>query len=219
METFEHAGKLYPGSPRVLAGLGTALFAGARYEEAAARLCEASDLDATSETPYVFMGKVELVAPNPLPCIEEKLARYVRQRPADAQANYLYAMALLKAHGQQRVDEAITHLAEAVQADPKCGEAYLELGILSAPKNLPGAVDYYKKAIKADPNLGEAHYRLGVALDRMGDHDAARKELELHAQIERQQAEAIERERKEVKQFMVALPSARTASGTAPEMR
>jgi hypothetical protein len=43
--------------------LGTALFAGARYGEAAQRFCTASDLDPTASEPYLFMGKMQIVAP------------------------------------------------------------------------------------------------------------------------------------------------------------
>ena len=67
------------------------------------------------------------------------------------------------------------------------------------------AIGYYEQAIAADPQLGEAHYRLGVAYDRLGEADKAKQEFQLHDQIEKAQAEAIERERRKVKQFLVVL--------------
>jgi hypothetical protein len=53
--------------------------------------------------------------------------------------------------------------------------------------------------------LGEAHYRLGVAYDRIGQPEKAKQEFQLHDEIERVQAAAVERQRREVKQFQVVL--------------
>jgi Flp pilus assembly protein TadD len=94
-----------------------------------------------------------------------------------------------------------------VTIDGKCGDAYLQLGILSASEYTFGkAIDFYTKAIEADPQLGEAHYRLGVAYDRIGESAKAKREFQLHDEIKKQQAEAIERQRRQVKQFLVVLP-------------
>ena len=95
-EVFQDGVKAYPKSVRMLTALGTALFAGAHYEEAAQRLCDASDLSPANPEPYVFMGKIEMVAPNPLACVEERLARFVDLQPRNSLANYYYAMAILK---------------------------------------------------------------------------------------------------------------------------
>ena len=95
-EVFKNGTKAYPKSARMLAALGTALFAGALYDEAAASLCAASDLNPADPEPYSFMGRIEMAAPKPLPCVEPRLARFVQQQPANSIANYLYAMAILK---------------------------------------------------------------------------------------------------------------------------
>ena len=70
---FRQGVKAYPKSARMLTALGAALFAGALYDEAAHRLCEASDLNPGDPEPYTFMGKIEIAAPNPLPCVSQKL--------------------------------------------------------------------------------------------------------------------------------------------------
>jgi Flp pilus assembly protein TadD len=210
-EVFRKGTAAYPKSSRMLTGLGTALFAGALYDEAARYLCDASDLNPADSEPYIFMGKIQMAAPNPLPCVEQKLARFVQRQPENSLANYFYAMALLKSQERSADRETLRKaeglLTNAVTIDPKCADGYLELGILSASQNnFEEAIELYRKAIDANPELGDAHYRLAVAYDRIGESPKAKEEFQLHDQIAKQQAQAVERQRREVKQFMVVQP-------------
>jgi tetratricopeptide (TPR) repeat protein len=194
----------------MLTALGTALFAGALYDEAAASLCAASDLNPADPEPYLFMGRIEMAAPKPLACVEPRLARFVQGQPANSLANYLYAMAIWKRQEQapdpRALQQVETLLTKAVAIDAKCADAYLQLGILySSQRNPEKAIGFYTKAIEADPQLGEAHYRLGVAYDRIGLPEKAKQEFQLHDEIEKLQAAAVERQRREVKQFLVVL--------------
>jgi tetratricopeptide (TPR) repeat protein len=212
---FRKGAGAYPKSLRMQAGLGAALFAGARYEDAAAQMCKASDLDPTDPNPYLMIGKIAVAAPNPLDCVEPKLARFVQLHPESPTANYLYAMALLKAHPAeaQRLDVAKKSLDKAITVDPKCSGAYLELGILAAAQqDNRSAIHLYKAAIDADPESADAHYRLGVAYDRTGDHANAEREFILHKQIEQKQAAETEAQRKAVKQFLFATPNDRSSA-------
>ena len=203
----------FPKSVRMNVALGTALFAGARYEEAAQRLCSASDLDPAAAEPYLFMGRMQIIAPDALPCIEPHLSRFVKQQPTNSVANYLYAMTLLKnqeiAPNPVAVQHAVFLLEQAVAIDPQYGDAYLQLGILAnARHNNPEAVRYYTKAIQSTPSLADAHYRLGVLYDRAGDHERAKQEFQLHDQIKQQQAALTEQQRRDIKQFLFAKPDA-----------
>jgi tetratricopeptide (TPR) repeat protein len=210
VEVFRKGAKLYPKSPRMLAALGTSLFGAALYDEAALRLCDASDLNPTEPEPYIFMGRIERESPTPLPCVEQKLARFLQQRPDSALANYLYAMAVWKRQ-EKRADplalqQVETLLTKAIAIDPNCVDAYLQLGILySSQHSYEKAIGFYAKAIEVDPQLGEAHYRLGVAYDRTGESQKAKREFALHDEIEKQKAAAVERQRREIKQFLVVL--------------
>jgi tetratricopeptide (TPR) repeat protein len=210
-EVFERGVKVYPRSARLLTVLGAALFAGALYDQAALRLCEASDLIPDDPGPYLFMGKVEIATPNPLPCVEEKLTRFAQRQPDNSRANYYLAMTVWKQSGQ-KVDENTTRkieslLTKAVMIDPKFSDAYVQLGNLKSQRMaFAEAAELYAKAIEADPQSSEAHYRLGVAYDRLGERDKAKQEFQLHEDIERQHAAAIDRERREVKQFVVEVP-------------
>jgi tetratricopeptide (TPR) repeat protein len=209
-EVFRNGTKAYPKSARMLTALGTALFAGALYDEAAVSLCAGSDLNPADPEPYSFMGRIDIAAPKPLACVEPRLARFVKERPADSSANYLYAMALWKRQGPNAFERVETLLAKAVALDPKCADGYLQLGILySSRHELQKAIGFYRKAIEADPQLGEGHYRLGVAYDRTGAPEKAKQEFQLHDEIEKSQAAAVERQRREVKQFSVVLQGAK----------
>jgi len=194
----------------MVAALGAALFAGAKYDEAALRLCEASDLNPADREPYILMGQSEIAAPDPLACVAQKLKRFVAREPNDAMSNYLYAMDLLKRHRKspdpQLLREAEARLEKAAALDPKCGDAFLQLGILAFSDRLyEKAIRQYRQAIEADPQLTEAHYRLAVALDRNGDKNGAQQEFRLHDELKKKQAAGVERERREVKQFLVVV--------------
>jgi tetratricopeptide (TPR) repeat protein len=209
---FEQGVKAYPKSARMLTALGAALFAGALYDDAAHRLCEASDLNLGAPEPYMFMGKIEIAAPSPVPCVRQKLERFVRLQPDNAMANYFYAMALWKESGRstnpQTLNQIETILTKAITVDPKCAEAYLQLGNLAASRHdFQKAIGFYSKAIEVNPQLSEAHYRLGIAYERIGEKDKAKLEFEQHDEIERQTAAEILRQRKDVKQFVIALPA------------
>jgi tetratricopeptide (TPR) repeat protein len=210
-EVFDEGARLYPQSARMLTARGAALFAGALYDDAALDLCRASDLDPQNAEPYLFMGKIEMASPNPLPCVVAKLARFQRLQPANSLANYYYAMALWKqqehATDTRIMERVKAMLTRAVSLDPKCADGYLQLGNMSAGQKQWGqAVGLYLKAIQANPDLSEAHYRLGLAYERMGEEAKAREQFQLHDATAREQAAEIQRQRKAVKQFLVVLP-------------
>jgi len=210
-EIFRKGVVAFPRSVRMNTALGTVLFAGARYDEAAQRLCMASDLDPTAAEPYVFMGRMQIIAPDALPCIEPHLARFVKQQPTNPVANYLYAMTILKsleiAPNPVAVQHAESLLQQAVNIDPQFGDAYLQLGILAnAQHNNQQAIHYYTSAIQSTPSLADAHYRLGVLYDRTGEHEKAKQEFRLHDQIKQQQAAITEQQRHDIKQFLFAKP-------------
>jgi tetratricopeptide (TPR) repeat protein len=205
-EVFQKGAETYPKSARMLTALGTALFAAAHYDEAALRLCQASDLNPADPEPYAFMGKIEMAAPNPLPCVEPKLARFAELKPQSPLANYFYAMAIWKAHSadQQSMQQVESLLTKAVTLNAKCADAFLQLGILHySQRDFEKAIGFYTKAIEANPELADAYYRLAVAYDRTGEHEKARQEFQLHDDIKKRQAAAVEQQRKEVKQFLV----------------
>jgi tetratricopeptide (TPR) repeat protein len=209
-EVFTKGSAAYPKSPRMLAGLGAALYASGAYADGARRVCEASDLQPSDPTPYLFLGKMEKAAPDPLPCAAEKLARFAHDEPANALGNYYYAVALWKQsrglENSPALQQAETLLQKAVAADPKFDAAYVQLGALySARGNFSQAISAYQKAIEANPQSGEAHYRLALAYKRVGQNEKSEQELQLYKQADKTETAAIEQQRREIRQFLIIL--------------
>lgn len=210
VEIFAKGSKAHPDSAKMLAGLGAALYASGSYDEAARRVCDASDLKLADPTPYIFLGKMEQAATVPPPCSEQKLARFVRDQPENALANYYYAIALWKRQrgsaDLERLRQAEALLEKAVSINPKFGEAYLQLGILhSARGSFRQAIRAYEKAIEVTPQLGEAHYRLALAYQRIGEESKAQQEFQRYKLVEKTEAKAAERQRRELRQFLIIL--------------
>jgi tetratricopeptide (TPR) repeat protein len=217
VEVFTKGSHAHPDSARMLAGLGAALYAVGNTEEAARRLCEASDLNPADPAPYVFLGKMEKAAPALLPCGEQKQARFVREQPENALANYYYGVTLWKRDRGSKhaagLQQAETLLEKAVSIDPKLGEAYLQLGILHSERgDFERAIRDYKKAIEMRPQLSEAHYRLGVTYRRTKEESKAEEEFQEYEKMEKAETAEIERQRRELRQFLVILKDQPAAS-------
>ncbi|HEY1809727.1 MAG TPA: carboxypeptidase regulatory-like domain-containing protein [Acidobacteriaceae bacterium] len=212
--------KAHPDSERMMTALGAALFAGALYDQAALRLCAASDMDQRDAQPYLFMGRIVTAVSDPLPCVTPRLKRFAEMQPANSLATYYYAMALWK-HDGKPVDA--THAApveallrRAVTTDPKCAVAWLQLGALRFLRNdYNGSVDFFQRAVAADPDMSEAHYRLAMAYDRVGERNQAKAELALHQKLDEEQKQEVDQQRRTIKQFRV-LDAAQPPSSGQP---
>ncbi len=210
IEMFNRGLRGYPRSERMLAGLGAALYANGVYEAAAQRVCEASDLNPADPNPYLFLGKMEQFAPQVLPCVEEKLARFAHDQPDSALANYYYALALNRPKASSKKDDrarqAQALLEKAVQLDPNLGEAYVQLGIVEAERGNPAAaVAWYRRAIAANADLSEAHFRLAQSYKRAGENENAEREFQIFERLRKSEAAVVEQQRREVRQFVVVL--------------
>jgi tetratricopeptide (TPR) repeat protein len=209
-EVFAKGNRLFPRSVRMLAGLGASWYARGSYENAAQRLCEASDLDPNDPYPYLLMGKMQAAETTQSEAIVERLRRFVRLQPQNALANYYYAVSLWKARKSADDSSSLPQikslLEKAVQLDPKLGPGYLQLGILYAEqRDFPSAIAAYRQAITAAPRLEEAHYRMAQLYRQTGETANAQAELQLYTQISKEQADETERQRHQVQQFVFQL--------------
>lgn len=216
-EVFKKGAGLYPGSARMLAGLGAAMFTSGFAEDAAQRLCQAADLEPANPAPYLFLGKMQEGTSSSLPCVEGKLARFAAEQPSNAFANYYYALALWKGTRASGNPEAVQRarllFRKASAIDPKVDVAYLQLGNLEyAQTAYPAAIAAYKKAIAGNPDGSEAHYRLGLAYKRAGQQGQAQTEFDKYKQLDKNESEKVERQRRELRQFLFVLKDQQTDS-------
>jgi Flp pilus assembly protein TadD len=210
IEVFSKGASLHPQSARTLAGLGASQYAVRLYEEAARNLCKASDLKPTDSAPYLFLGQMEKTVNGPLPCAGEKLAQFAQQQPANAAANYYYAVSLMKrdkdVHTSGDPGAAQTLLEKSVRLDPKYGAAYVELGALAVQRgDFAQAIKNYQQAIAVSPQLSEAHYRLSLAYKRSGDDIAAKREMETYQSAAKAESAEADEQNRDLKQFLVIL--------------
>jgi tetratricopeptide (TPR) repeat protein len=159
----------------------------------------------------------------------DRLARFAQLQPDNALANYYYAVAVwntISAKADEAFDaqadadraaqvEAL--LQKAVHLDAKLSVAYLQLGIVySQRRDYSQAIAAYQKAIEVssdrDETLAEAHYRLAQTYARTGDTAKAQVELKLHADLDKQIKESVDRERREIQQFVVSLQNSKANS-------
>lgn len=212
IDVFTKGAKAFPHSERMLAGLGAALYAHGSYEDGAQRVCDASELNPADPQPYLFLGKMEQASPRPLPCVKEKLARFVHDRPNDAWGNYYYAISLLKPDDDTQSKDAEKLLENAVRLDPKFALAHLQLGVLkSNGGDWPGAKEAYERAAASDPTLPDPHFRLAQVYKGMGDQPKASQELRTFENLKKSDAAAVEQRRREIRQFVVVMKDAPAA--------
>jgi tetratricopeptide (TPR) repeat protein len=206
IEVFSKGVQAFPRSERMLAGLGAALYASGAYEEAAQRVCEASDLNPSAAEPYLFLGRMEQFAPDPLPCVVPKLERFLRDQPENAFANYYYALALWKTQGSNGIQEVEKLLQKAIQVDSRFAEAYLQLGIVQTESgDSEHAMASFEKSIAANPELPDPHFRLAQAYKHAGDDPSAAREFQTFQRLKQSDAQAVEQQRRAIRQFVVVL--------------
>jgi tetratricopeptide (TPR) repeat protein len=210
IEVFAKGNRLFPRSTRILVGLGVAWYSRGSYDQAAACLCQASDVNPNDPNPYLFLGKIQSAETTPSEETAERMNRFASLQPENALANYYYAVSLWKR--RKGPDDTATSaqveslLDKAVRLDPNLGAAYLQLGILYSERNdFPKAITAYQKAVDADPQLEAAHYRLAQAYRQTGDKSKAQHELQLFEELSKEAEKRAERDRHEIQQFVYTL--------------
>ena len=207
-EVFTKGNRLFPRSIRMLIGLGAAQFARGSYDQAVLQICAASDLDPSDSRPYLFLGKMQRAEATPSAEVLQKLQSFEQQQPANAEANYYYALALWKVRAGSPDTSAKVEslLANATRLNPAFAAAYLQLGIVHSEKrDYPKAILDYQQAIHADPKLEEGHYRLAQAYRQSGDTSKSEAEVQIYNQLAKESAQKAERERREIRQFVYTL--------------
>jgi len=210
VDVFTEGNRLFPGSVRMLIGLGAAWFGSGSYDQAVRRLCEASDLQPDDPAPYAFLGKMQNAEAAPSSRLVETLHRFAVLRPENASANYYYAVALWKQRKTAKeaaVEAQVEDLLNtAVRLDPHFAPAHLQLGILhSEQADFSKAITNFEHAVQSDPLMEEAHYRLAQAYREAGETDKAKAELTAYDRLAKESAQRTEKERRDIRQFVYTL--------------
>lgn len=204
IEVLTRGNQKFPRSTRMLLGLAVAYYGSGAYDQAAQRFFEVADLDPSDPSPYLFLARVQSDIITGSDGFLDRMRRFANLHPENAWANYYYAASLWRQKGT--AGEVLALLEKARQLDPTLAAAELELAIVyTDQKNFPRAIAALQKAIEIDPRLGEAHYRLAQVYARTGEKGKAQQEFELHDKLAKQSAEQVERERREVQQFVIEL--------------
>lgn len=209
IEVFRAGTQHYPKSVRLQIGLGMALYARGLYEGAMTALMRAIDLRPTDPHGYAFLSRAYESSPKQATEVIQHFQRYAALEPNNAKAQYYYAMSLWK--GKQLEDSDLdvpkveALLKKAIALDGSLAEAHLQLGNLYADQHeYQKSIPEYQRALSLDPSLSDAHYRLATDYVHVGQKDQARKEFAIYQKLRSQHMAESDKERAEIKQFVVS---------------
>jgi tetratricopeptide (TPR) repeat protein len=204
---FQKAAEMYPRSPRILIGLGLALYSRGKYDDAVKALITAADLDPSDARCYLFLSKAYNSSPLQADEVVQRFRRYAELQPQNALAQYYYAISLWK--GKRAGDTGVelstveSLLQKAVALDDSLAEAHLQLGNFYADQHkYSDSIPQYERALELNPNLSDAHYRLGTDYVHVGKKESAEKEFAVYQKLRAEHLAEVQKERDEVQQFV-----------------
>lgn len=204
---FQKASGMYPNSPRILIGLGLALYSRGIYDKAVQALIAAADLNPKDARCYMFLSKAYNSSPLQADEVVERFKRYADLEPNNALAQYYYAVSLWKGKraGSSNTDMASVEalLKRTIELDDSFTDAHVQLGNLYADQHeYAKSIPQYQRALELNPNLSDAHYRLGTDLVHLGQKENAQKEFAVYEKLRVAHLAEVQKEHDEVRQFV-----------------
>jgi tetratricopeptide (TPR) repeat protein len=138
----------------------------------------------------------------------KRLSRFAQLQPNNPQALYFYAMSLWERDQnlQPNFPQLESLLKKAAALDPNYADAHLQLGILFADQHkYPEATQQFQHAIALQPDLATAHYHVAQCYRRTGEKSRAEEELQIFERLRKQDQLESQKERNEIKQFIVTM--------------
>jgi tetratricopeptide (TPR) repeat protein len=193
-----------------------ALYSRGKYDDAVKALIAAADLNPSDPRCYLFLSKAYDSSPGQAEDAVQRFRRYAELQPANALAQYYYAMSLWKGKRTEDVAPDL-HAVEAllqksIALDDSLSEAHLQLGILYADQHeYDKSFPEYERALQLNPSLPDAHYRLGQYYVHVGQKDRAQEEFAIYQKLQSEHLAAVDKERAEVQQFVYSAKAAPSA--------
>ena len=173
---FREAIKLQPNFAEAQNNLGLVLTQTGDDEGAAKAFREAERLAPKWAEPAANLGAL-LTASDPAAAMRE-LDRALALEPESVKAQYNLALAygVSSLHG---INAEMDQLRKVIRAAPEFAGARLALGKALLQKgSVAEGVENLRAAVRLDAASGEAHYQLGLGLERLGQHDDAKREIQ-----------------------------------------
>jgi len=93
----------------------------------------------------------------------------------------------------QKPEEALSHVKQAIETCPDLAQAHLDLGRLLAGKaDYSGAVTEYRRVVELNPEEASVHFLLATAYRRLGKQEAADAESRIVGEMNRKARSARE---------------------------
>lgn len=204
---FQKAVERYPNSPRLMIGLGMALYSRGNYDDAVKALLKAADLSPSDSRCYLFLARAYDSSPSQADAVIDRFRRYAELEPGNAKAQYYYAMSLWK--GKRTEDPNLdlhqieSLLKKSISLDPALADAHFQLANLySAQNRYAEAVPEYVQARELNPDLADAYYRLGQAYVRTGQKERAQQEFQIYQRLRQKHLADLDQQRGEIRQFV-----------------
>jgi tetratricopeptide (TPR) repeat protein len=213
---FQDAVERYPNSPRLMIGLGMALYSRGNYDDAVKALLKGADLNPTDSRCYLFLSRAYDSSPSQADAVIDRFRRYAELEPGNGKAQYYYAMSLWK--GKRTEDPNLNlHqiellLKKSISLDPMLADAHFQLANLYSDQNkYAEAIPEYVQARELNADLADAYYRLGQAYVRTGQKERAQQEFQTYQRLRQQHLADLDQQRAEIRQFVYAEKSSAPA--------
>jgi tetratricopeptide (TPR) repeat protein len=219
IDVFRTATQRYPDSAREFIGLGMTLYARGLYEDAVQALLHAADIDPSDPRCYLFLSRAYDSSPTQADQVIHRFQQYAQKQPANALAQFYYAMSLWKGKRAEGATVDFTQvedlLKKSIALDGSLAQSHFQLGNLYADQHeYDRSLPEYLRVMELDPNLADAHYRLGTDYTHLGQKDRAQSEFAIYQKLRSEHLAEVEKERAEVQQFVYSSKSSPQQSST-----
>jgi tetratricopeptide (TPR) repeat protein len=173
---------VFAKSAQLELALGVAYYGVRRFADAADCFLRVIQIAPQVEQPYVFLGRMLDQAQNKLPQVLAADAAYVKARPDNYLANFLYAKALSLQGGDAQGVERL--LRKSIELNGGYWESHYELGLLlERRREFERAASEFQRSIALAPDQPTPHYHLARVYDRLGKKAEATAEYAAHQRL------------------------------------